>query len=72
MLANRLHVANFDAAVALARLPAGIKGFGPVKAAAAHSALARRDRLMTEFLGATVSAGVGATTARTQADQEAA
>ncbi len=72
MLANRLHVANFDAAVALARLPAGIKGFGPVKAAAAHSALARRDRLMTELLGATVSAGVGATKAHTQADQEAA
>ncbi len=48
-LCLRLTTANFDNAVALARLPATIKGFGPVKEAAARAALGRRDRLALEL-----------------------
>ena len=44
-LGPRLTDANFDHALALARLPAGVKGFGPVKEAAARAALLRRDQL---------------------------
>ena len=47
-LCRRLTSTNFDTALALARLPATIKGFGPVKAAAANAALRRRDRLALE------------------------
>ena len=43
--------ACFDTAVALARQPAAIRGFGPVKAAAAKTALAARDRLFARFFG---------------------
>ena len=42
---------TFDAAVALARLPADIKGFGPVKEAAAKTASAARDRLLARLPG---------------------
>ena len=45
VLARNLDATNFDAALALACLPASIKGFGPIKAAAARAALARRDKL---------------------------
>ena len=48
-LCLRLTAANFDNAVALARLPATIKGFGPIKEATARTALARRDRLALEL-----------------------
>ena len=48
-LCLRLTATNLDNAVALARLPATIKGFGPVKEAAAHAALGRRDRLALEL-----------------------
>jgi indolepyruvate ferredoxin oxidoreductase len=37
------------AAVALARLPLEIRGFGPVKAAAAQAAETQRSALMAEF-----------------------
>ena len=48
-LCLRLTAANLDNAVALARLPATIKGFGPIKEAAARTALGRRDRLALEL-----------------------
>ena len=48
-LCLRLTAANLDNAVALARLPATIKGFGPVKEAAARVVLRRRDRLALEL-----------------------
>ncbi len=41
--------ANFDTAVALVRLPAGIKGFGPVKEAAARIASDRRRTYLAEL-----------------------
>ena len=43
MMLAHLDATNFDAAVALARLPGTIKGFGPVKEDAAESALERRN-----------------------------
>ena len=49
-IAARLKPENLDAAIALAQLPSTIKGFGPVKALAAHAALERRRRLMADFL----------------------
>ena len=48
-IAADLNPRNLPTAVALARLPATIKGFGPVQAAAATAALARRERLLAEF-----------------------
>ena len=45
----RLDATNFDAAVALARLPGAIKGFGPVKEATAESALQRRDLYLAQL-----------------------
>ena len=45
-----LHDGNFDTAVALAQVPASIKGFGPVKEAAARAAAQTRERLLAEFL----------------------
>ena len=50
MIAARLTPARLDTAIALARLPCAIKGFGPVKAGAAQVALARRRELRAEFL----------------------
>ena len=44
-----LDAANFDTALALVRLPATVKGFGPVKEAAARIAAARRDRLFAQL-----------------------
>ena len=49
-IAARLKPENLDAAIALAQLPSTIKGFGTVKALAADAALARRRRLMADFL----------------------
>lgn len=49
MIVERLDATNFDAAVALVRLPAAIKGFGPVKEAAAESALQRRDLYLAQL-----------------------
>ena len=49
-LAARLDATNLDTAIALAHLPTTIRGFGPVKAAAAETALARRQQLMAEFI----------------------
>ena len=51
-LGSRLTDANFDHALALARLPAGVKGFGPVKEAAARAALRRRERLAEKIFAA--------------------
>ena len=45
----RLDPGNFDAAVALARLPTMIKGFGPVKEAAAELALDRRNLYLAQL-----------------------
>ena len=42
----RLAAGNLDAAVALAELPLQIRGFGPVKAANAEKAAARREELL--------------------------
>ena len=51
-LGPRLTDANFDHALALARLPAGVKGFGPVKEAAARAALLRREELAARLFAA--------------------
>ena len=48
-LLPRLNAANFDTALALMRLPATVKGFGPVKEAAAGIASKRRGRLFTQL-----------------------
>ena len=40
---------NLDAAIALAELPQSIRGFGPVKEAAAREASKRREDLLAEF-----------------------
>ncbi len=48
-IAAGLRADNLATAIALARLPATIKGFGPVKAAAAEVALRRRNQLMARF-----------------------
>jgi len=40
---------NLRAAVALARLPTSIKGFGPVKEAAAHAAMKRREHYLARM-----------------------
>ena len=48
-LARRLRPDNLDVAVQLARLPATIRGFGPVKEAAANRALPQRERLLADF-----------------------
>ena len=45
-----LDATNYESCVALAGLPAGIKGFGPVKEAAARAALAKRERHRAEVL----------------------
>ena len=52
-IAAQLTPANMDTAVALAQLSSTIKGFGPVKAAAAEAALSRRQELLTEFVANT-------------------
>ena len=49
-IAAQLTPANMDTAVALAQLPSTIKGFEPVKAAAAEAALSRRQELLAEFV----------------------
>ena len=51
-LGSRLTDANFNDALALARLPAGVKGFGPVKETAARAVLLRRERLAEELFAA--------------------
>ena len=45
----QLDATNFDAAVALARLPCTIKGFGPVKEDAAESARVRRNLYLAQL-----------------------
>ena len=49
-IAAHLDSANFEAAVSLARLPIAIRGFGPVKQAAAESALKRRNLYLAQLL----------------------
>ena len=51
-----LDAANYEACVALAKLPAGIKGFGPVKETAARTALAKRQRHLADAMAEPVSA----------------
>ncbi len=50
VIAAHLDGANFEAAVSLARLPITIRGFGPVKRAAAESALKRRNLYLAQLL----------------------
>lgn len=45
----RLDLANFDAAVALARLPTEVRGFGPVKEDAAQSTVVRRNLYLAQL-----------------------
>ena len=52
-IAAHLGTRNLPTAITLARLPATIKGFGPVQSAAATKAAAHRERLLTEFRAAT-------------------
>ena len=54
-IVSRLDVANYDTCVSLARLPAGVKGFGPVKEAAAKRAFAERNRYLAELSGMAVT-----------------
>ncbi len=49
-ITTRLDSANFEAALAMARLPTAIRGFGPVKQAAAESALKRRNLYLAQLL----------------------
>ena len=56
-IVDTLQPGNFDIALALAKVPASIKGFGPVKEAAARTAAARRASLLNAFTG---SLGPGA------------
>ena len=49
MMVAHLDATNFDAAVALARLPGTIKGFGPVKEDAAESARVRRNLYLAQL-----------------------
>ena len=48
-IAVGLNPRNLPVAIALAHLPATIRGFGPVQEEAATAALARRERLVAEF-----------------------
>ena len=48
-IVTQLDTTNFDAAVALARLPGTIKGFGPVKEDAAESARVRRNLYLAQL-----------------------
>ena len=52
LAAKRLSPDNLHIAVALAELPGAIRGFGPVKNANRETAMALRDRLLTELDGA--------------------
>ena len=49
-LVDSLDETNYESWVALAELPAGIRGFGPVKEAAARAALADRSRLLADVM----------------------
>ena len=71
-LARGLVAGNFDAAVALARLPAAIKGFGPVQAAAARAAMVRRERHMATFLASIEPGGRRAAARQPNRKQEVA
>ena len=51
-VSESLTVGNFDIAVALMRLPDSVKGFGPVKEAAARVAAEHRERLLDELSNA--------------------
>ena len=48
-ITDRLDVTNFDAAVALARLPTEVRGFGPVKEDAAQSTVVRRNLYLAQL-----------------------
>ena len=48
-LAQGLTAANFSTALALAKLPQSVRGFGPVKAAAMQAAQRRRDELLARW-----------------------
>ena len=49
VIVAQVNATNFDAAVALARLPGTIKGFGPVKEVAAESARVRRNLYVAQL-----------------------
>ena len=50
-LLEALSAARLDAAIAIADWPAGVRGFGPVKARSAQSARARRAELLAAYAG---------------------
>ncbi len=50
MIVDVLNRTNYESCVAIARLPATIKGFGPVRQAAARDALADRQRHLADLL----------------------
>ena len=54
-LVDSLDETNYGSWVAIARLPAGIRGFGPVKEAAARAASAERARLLASVMAAPVA-----------------
>ena len=55
-IVETLDATNHATCVALAKLPAGIKGFGPVKEASARAALASRERYLADLLAQPVPA----------------
>ena len=69
-IVEALDATNHPSCVALAKLPAGIRGFGPVKEAAARAALAARERHLADLLAkplAAVTANGRAVPAREEA-----
>jgi indolepyruvate ferredoxin oxidoreductase len=57
-LAQGLTAANFSTALALAKLPQSVRGFGPVKAAAMQAAQRRRDALLARWQQLSADQGV--------------
>ena len=55
-LVDSLNGTNYESWVALAKLPAGIRGFGPVKEAAARAAFAERARHLADVMAEPVAA----------------
>ena len=55
-MADSLDETNCESWVALAKLPAGIKGFGPVKETAARAARAERARHLADIMAEPVAA----------------
>ncbi|MDE0179154.1 MAG: hypothetical protein OXP36_11215, partial [Gammaproteobacteria bacterium] len=69
---DSLDETNYQTWVALAALPAEIRGFGPVKGAAARAALAERARLVADAMAEPVAAMTANGHAGRTREQEAA